>query len=120
MAGNPIYVTATSSGPSKWNGIDTSLVPLCLAWQLIFSSSLGTVANIEVAIDNPFSYGSSIAGTGGGLAIAPSSQSPYPFVLATLSATTAGQTPQIITFSRVSLSLLNPKPESLRFAWLLA
>jgi hypothetical protein len=99
MPGNPLYVTASSSGPGKWIGVDTGVTPQDLAWQLIFTSTLATVANLEATIDNPFSYGSSIAGSGAGLAVAPSSQSPWPIVLATYSSTTQGQTPALLTLN---------------------
>jgi len=102
MAGNLLYVIRTSCGPGKWVGVDTGLTPQSLSWQLIFSSSLGTIAQIEAAIDNPFSFG--IASTGsaqlvGGLAVAPSSQSPYPIPLAIWASTTVGQMPQVLTLN---------------------
>jgi hypothetical protein len=99
MAGNPLYVTASSSGPGKWIGVDTGVTPQALAWQLIFTSSLATVANIEVTIDNPFSYGGVPGTQQGGLAVPPSSQSPFPVILATFNSSTLGQVPNIVTLS---------------------
>jgi hypothetical protein len=102
MAGNPLYVTQSSCGPGKWIGVETGITPQCLSWQLTFSSSLGTIAQLEAAIDNPFSFGTASTGSAqsvGGLATPPSSQSPYPVALATWASTTVGQTPQLLTLN---------------------
>ena len=82
MPGNPYYVTQTSAGVGKWNLVDTGITPQQLSWSITSTGTFPTT-NIEVTIDNPFAYGSSVTGSLGGLAVPPSSASPTAFVLAT-------------------------------------
>lgn len=87
MAGNPVYVTQSSSGPGTWQGVDTGITPFLATWSIACSSgTAGSTANggcnIEVTPDNPFSFGSSF-GAVGGLATNPSSQAPAHYAIAT-------------------------------------
>jgi hypothetical protein len=73
MATNPLYYTTSTAGAaySPWFPFDTAMTPPSYAWQLMAASSTsnssGTVITIEVTMDNPWAYGSSIAAGYAGL-----------------------------------------------------
>lgn len=81
---------AQNSSYNKWYQVDMGIVPQNMAWQLIFTSNSVCTVNLEVTVDNPYIWGSSLAGTGG-MATWPSTQQPYPLVLATFTASNTGQ-----------------------------
>jgi hypothetical protein len=95
MPGNPYYVTYSSSGPGQWWTVDTGTTPPYFIWTWsIVSTSAGSTANgdlkLEWTADNPIAYGSSKAGTGAGLAVAPSSQAPLATTLTAMSSAQSG------------------------------
>ena len=95
MAGNPQYLTYSSSGLGPWIGVDTSITPPYFAWAWsIRSTSAGSTSNgdlkIEWTPDDPFAYGSSLGPAPGGLAVSQSSRWPLTFTVTAMSSLALG------------------------------
>lgn len=73
MPANPLYFTTSTAGAaySPWFPFDTAMTPPSYAWAITNPSttatSSGTILSIEVTLDNPWAYGSSLSGAYAGL-----------------------------------------------------
>lgn len=107
MAGQPIYVTQTSSGPGPWQDVEMGITPQQISWSLTSTAASPVTVALQVTYDNPFVYGSSYGGAGG-LAVLPSTAQPAAYTVATLSSGTPWASP-----SQVSL----PSSMTPIYAW---